>query len=388
MNPESRSLETLAIHAAQDVDTTTGAVMPSIVVSSTFARPHPEQPRAFAYARSNNPTRQTLEQCLAALEGARHGLAFASGCAAVSTLLQMLEPGQRLIASPDLYGGTYRILEQVMAPKGLEIRWVDLCDLEALDAALAEGPCAYVWVETPTNPLLRLVDLRALSEKAHRHGAKVVLDNTFATPVLQRPFELGVDLVLHSTTKYLNGHSDMIGGAILTCDDALAQKLRFLQNALGAVPSPFDCFLLLRGIKTLCVRMERHCQTALRLAEWLEARPEVETLYYPGLPSHPQHALAKRQMKGFGGMISLRLKGGWRAAESVLSRLRLFALAESLGGVESLVCHPAKMTHAALPAELKARLGIDEGLIRFSVGLESFDDLRADLERALGEESS
>ncbi len=379
---EPWALDTLAIHAGQAPDPTTGAVMPPIVLSSTFAQEGPGKHKGFEYARTDNPTRRTLEACLAALEGAAHGLAFASGCAAMTTLLHTLRAGDHVVACDDVYGGTFRILDKVMKPLGIETSWVDLTDMSALERALNERT-KLVWLETPTNPMLKLLDIQKASAIARRHSLKLVVDNTFATPVLQRPLALGADVVVHSTTKYLNGHSDVVGGAILTSDAELAQRLRFLQNAIGAVPSPFDCFLVLRGVKTLPVRMERHVRTAQALAAWLAQRPEVERVYYPGLPSHPQHALAAAQMAGPGGMISFVVKGGLPKARALLSTVQLFVCAESLGGVESLIEHPALMTHGSIPKETREAIGIVDGLIRISVGLEAEADLRRDLERAL-----
>ena len=375
-------LDTLAIHAGQAPDPTTGAVMPPIVLSSTFAQNGPGNHQGFEYARTDNPTRKTLEACLAELEGATHGIAFASGCAAMTTLLHTLRAGDHVVACDDVYGGTFRILDKVMKPLGIETSWVDLTDIRKLEPALRKET-KFVWLETPTNPLLKLLDIRAAAAITERHGAKLVVDNTFATPILQRPLALGADVVVHSTTKYLNGHSDVVGGAVLTSDAALVEKLRFLQNAIGAVPSPFDCFLVLRGIKTLPVRMERHVRTAQQLATWLSQHPAVERVYYPGLPSHPQHALAKTQMAGPGGMISFVVKGGLPKARALLETVRLFVCAESLGGVESLIEHPALMTHGSNPEETRAAIGISDGFIRISVGLEAEQDLRADLERAL-----
>ena len=375
-------LDTLAIHAGQSPDPTTGAVMTPIVLSSTFAQEGPGVHKGFEYARTDNPTRRTLENCLAALEGATHGLAFASGCAAMTTLLHTLVPGDHVVACDDVYGGTFRILDKVMKPMGIETTWVDLTDMSRLAPALRPST-KFVWLETPTNPMLKLVDIAAAAQITRARGIKLVVDNTFATPMLQRPLTLGADVVLHSTTKYLNGHSDVVGGAILLSDDELATKLRFFQNAIGAIPSPFDCFMVLRGVKTLPVRMERHVRTASSLAQFLVRHPRVERVYYPGLPEHPQHALGVQQMRGPGGMISFVVRGGMPAARALLESVRLFVCAESLGGVESLIEHPALMTHGSVPAETRAELGITDGLIRISVGLEAESDLRADLEAAL-----
>jgi cystathionine beta-lyase/cystathionine gamma-synthase len=382
MAHEEFHLDTLAIHAGQSPDPTTGAVMPPIVLSSTFAQDGPGNHKGFEYARTGNPTRRTLEECLAALEGAKHGLAFASGCAAMTTLLHTLKPGDHVVACDDVYGGTFRILDKVMKPLGIETSWVDLTDMTRLEGAVT-ARTKMVWLETPTNPMLKLLDLGQAASITKRLGIKLVVDNTFATPVLQRPLLLGADVVVHSTTKYLNGHSDVVGGVVLTSDDALEKELRFLQNAMGAVPSPFDCFLVLRGVKTLPVRMERHVKTAESLAAWLAQHPNVEHVYYPGLPSHPQHVLAKTQMAGPGGMISFVIKGGLPRARALLEKVRLFVCAESLGGVESLIEHPALMTHGSIPREIREPLGIVDGLIRISVGLEAEGDLQRDLALAL-----
>jgi cystathionine gamma-synthase/cystathionine gamma-lyase len=377
-------LDTLAIHAGQTPDPLTGAVMPPIVLSSTFAQDGPGQHKGFEYARSDNPTRRTLEHCLAALEGATHGLAFASGCGAMTTLLHTLRPGDHVVACDDVYGGTFRLLDKVMKPLGIETTWVDLTDMARLAPAL-RPETKLVWLETPTNPMLKLVDIAAAAAQLRGHAAKLVVDNTFATPMLQQPLALGADVVVHSTTKYLNGHSDVVGGAILTSDAALAERLRFLQNAMGAVPSPFDCFLVLRGVKTLPVRMERHCRTAAQIARYLEAHAAVEQVYYPGLSRHPQHALASTQMSAPGGMISFVVRGGLPAARRLLQSVKLFVCAESLGGVESLIEHPALMTHGSIPPEIRQNLGIVDGLIRLSVGLEAEVDLWADLAQALAQ---
>jgi cystathionine beta-lyase/cystathionine gamma-synthase len=382
MAKEDLQLDTLAIHAGQAPDPATGAVMPPIVLSSTFAQEGPGKHKGFEYARTDNPTRRTLEHCLAALEGARHGLAFASGCAAMTVLLTTLRAGDHVVASDDVYGGTFRLLDKVFEPLGIETSWVDLTDMARLAPALRKET-KLVWIETPTNPMLKLADIRAAADIAHARGVKLVVDNTFATPMLQRPLALGADVVVHSTTKYLNGHSDVVGGALLTSDDVLATQLRFLQNAIGAVPSPFDCFLVLRGVKTLHVRMERHCRSAQALASWLAAHAQVERVHYPGLESHPQRALAASQMAAPGGMISFVVKGGLSAARALLESVRIFVCAESLGGVESLIEHPALMTHGSIPKETREALGIADGLIRISVGLEAEQDLRADLEQAL-----
>ena len=382
MNDAKLSIETLAIHAGQSPDPISGAVMPPIVLASTFAQQSPGVHKGFEYSRTNNPTRQTLEACVAALEGGEHGMAFGSGCAASTTLFLTLSAGDHVVASDDVYGGTFRILDKVMKPLGIETSWVDMTNPENVAAAM-RPETKLVFVETPTNPMLKIVDIAAMVKIAHAGGAKVAVDNTFATPVLQRPLSMGADVVVHSMTKYLNGHSDVVGGIAVSSDAALVEKLRFLQNSVGAVPSPFDCFLVLRGLKTLAVRMKGHVESAQKIAAFLEARPEVERVYYPGLASHPQHALARKQMRGPGGMISFVVKGGLPAARRFLEKTELFTLAESLGGVESLIEHPAIMTHGSVPKAQREALGIVDGFIRLSVGLEGVDDLIADLTRAL-----
>ncbi|RZO65350.1 MAG: cystathionine gamma-synthase [Sandaracinaceae bacterium] len=379
---DSKHLDTLAIHAGQEPDPVSGAVMTPIVLASTFAQAGPGKHKGFEYARTGNPTRATLERCLAALEGGTHGVCFASGCAAMTTLLHTLRPGDHIVASDDVYGGSFRILDKVMKPMGITTTQVDMTDPGQVEAAITEAT-KMVWVETPTNPMLKLVDIAAVAKVGKAKGCTVVVDNTFATPMLQQPLSLGADVVLHSTTKYLNGHSDVVGGVLITADDAIAEQLRFLQNSIGAVQGAFDSYLVLRGLKTLPVRMERHCKTAASLARFLEARPEVEKVIYPGLESHPSHALAKTQMKAPGGMISIVVKGGLPAASALLATVKVFCCAESLGGVESLIEHPAIMTHGSVPADARAALGIDDGLVRLSVGLEAEEDLRADLDAAL-----
>ena len=380
VDPLRHGFATRAIHAGQDADPATGATVVPIYATSTYTQEAPGQHKGYEYSRSGNPTRAALETCLAALEGGEQGLAFASGLAATTAVFAQFKPGDEVVAAADLYGGTYRLLERVFKPWGLAARYTD-DPAPASFAKLITAKTKLVWIETPTNPLLQILDVAAIAELAHQAGALFAVDNTFASPYLQQPIKLGADLVVHSTTKYLGGHSDVVGGAIVGRKDVL-QPIAFYQNAAGAVPGPFDSFLTLRGIKTLAVRMERHCANARRLAEWLTGQPQVERVYYPGLPSHPGHELAKRQMRDFGGMISLRLKGGAAAAQRFLTRTRLFSLAESLGGVESLVCHPATMTHASIPAELRIARGIDDGLIRLSVGIEDAEDLQEDLRQA------
>jgi cystathionine gamma-lyase len=378
-------IETLAIHAGQHPDPTSGAVMTPIVLSSTFAQEGPGNHKGYDYSRSGNPTRNTLEACAAALEGARHGLAFASGCAATTTMLHLLRPGDHVVCGDDVYGGTFRILDKVMKPMGITSSFVDMTDLARTEEAF-RPETKLVWLETPSNPMLKVFDIERVCALASRKGVPVVVDNTFATPCNQQPLGLGATAVVHSSTKYLNGHSDVVGGLVMTSDDEFAERLRFLQNAMGGIPSPFDCFLVLRGLKTLPVRMDRHAHNAQSIALWLRRHADVARVYYPGNEDHPQRELVRRQMKTPGGMISFVIKGaGGTVAErsqKFLSSLKVFTCAESLGGVESLIELPAVMTHASVPAETRAALGIDDGLIRISVGLEAADDLIADLEHA------
>lgn len=382
----SWGLGTKAIHAGQSPDPGTGAVMPPIYATSTYAQSSPGVHQGFEYSRTHNPTRFAWERGVAGLEGGSRGFAFASGMAATATLLELLDSGDHVIAMDDLYGGSFRLFERVRRRSaGLDFSFVDLTDPAAFEAAITPKT-RLVWIETPTNPMLKIVDIRAITEIAHGHGLLVVVDNTFASPILQRPLELGADIVVHSATKYLNGHSDMVGGMVVVGDNAeLAERIAFLQNSCGAVQGPFDSFLGLRGLKTLHLRMRAHCENAQALAEFLEGHPAVEKVIYPGLPSHPQHELARSQMSGFGGIISFTLRGGPEAAKRFCERTRIFTLAESLGGVESLVNHPAIMTHASVPPEKRQRLGITDSLVRLSVGVEDVDDLRADLDGALRE---
>ncbi len=375
---------TRAIHAGQSPDPSTGAIMTPIYATSTYVQESPGVHKGYEYSRSQNPTRMAYERCVADLEGGRTAFAFASGLAASATLLECLDQGAHVIAVDDLYGGTYRLFEGVRrGSAGLRFDFVDLTDPGHLEAVIRPDT-RMIWVETPTNPLLKLVDLQRVAEIARRRSILSVADNTFATPWIQRPLEHGFDLVMHSATKYLNGHSDIVGGiAVVGDNQELAERLAFLQNAVGAVAGPFDSFLALRGLKTLALRMECHCENAARIAAWLETHPSIERVHYPGLSSHPQHALARRQMHRFGGMVSVVLKGRLPEARRFLERCRIFALAESLGGVESLIEHPAIMTHASLPAAKRAELGIDDSLVRLSVGIEDVDDLIADLESAL-----
>lgn len=382
--PGSLALGTLAIHGGQSPDPTTGAVMPPIYATSTYAQSSPGVHQGFEYSRTHNPTRFAYERCVAALEGGSRGFAFASGMAATSTVLELLDSGDHLIATDDLYGGSYRLFERVRRRSArLDFSFVDLSDPQAFADAIRTGT-RMVWIETPTNPLLKLVDIAAIAAIARQRGILVVVDNTFASPILQRPLLLGADIVMHSATKYLNGHSDMVGGMLVVGDNSdLAEQLAFLQNSIGAVQGPFDSFLALRGLKTLHLRMRAHCDNAQAIAQMLEGHPAVEKVLYPGLASHPQHALAKQQMAGFGGMVSIYLKGGFDAARRFCENLRLFTLAESLGGVESLVNHPAVMTHASVPEERRAQLGIADNLVRLSVGVEEYGDLRFDVCQAL-----
>lgn len=377
------ALGTMAIHAGQSPDPSTGAIMPPIYATSTYVQDSPGHHKGYEYSRTQNPTRMAYERGVAALEGGAAGFAFASGLAAASTVLDLLDVGSHVIAMDDLYGGTYRLFERVRRRSaGLDFTFVDLNDLDVVRAALKPST-RMIWVETPTNPLLKLVDLKKIIGFGREHGLLVVVDNTFCSPMLQRPLAMGADLVLHSATKYLNGHSDMVGGIVVAKSEELVQQMGFLQNSTGAVQGPFDSFLALRGLKTLHLRMRAHMENAQALAEWLQGRPEVEKVIYPGLPSHPQHDLAKRQMDGFGGMISFYIKGGLEAATRFCERTHYFALAESLGGVESLVNHPAIMTHASVPLDVRHRLGISDNLVRLSVGVEALSDLQADLEQAL-----
>ncbi len=381
---QPHGLGTRAIHAGQSPDPSTGAVMTPIYATSTYAQKSPGVHQGFEYSRSHNPTRFAYERCVAAMEGGTHGYAFASGLAATATVLDALDSGSHVICMDDVYGGTYRLFERVRRRSaGLDFSFVDLNDMDALEAAVTPNT-KLIWCETPTNPLLKIVDIARLAEFARQRGIRLAVDNTFSSPILQRPLELGAHLVMHSATKYLNGHSDIVGGMLVVGDDAeLAEQITFLQNAVGGVQGPFDSFLALRGLKTLHLRMKAHCENAMQLAAWLEKHPAVEKVAYPGLASHPQHALAKRQMHGFGGMISVWLKGGLPAARRFMERTELFACAESLGGVESLVNHPAIMTHASSPPGRRAALGVTDNLVRLSVGVEDVADLRAELDDAL-----
>ena len=382
--PNRLGFSTRCIHAGQQPDPSTGAVMMPIYATSTFVQQSPGVNKGYSYARTKNPTRLAFERCIADLEGGSRAFAFASGLAAITTVLECFDSGAHVIASDDLYGGTRRLLERVKRrTMNLEIDYVDLSDVSKLEAAIRPHT-RLIWVESPTNPLLKLADLERLAAIARRHGIVAVADNTFASPYVQRPIEYGFDVVVHSTTKYLNGHSDMVGGvAVIGGHQELGERLQFLQNALGAIQGPFDSFLALRGLKTLALRMERHCASALTIASHLERHAKVRRVFYPGLKSHPQHELARRQMRGFGGMISVELDAGLDGAKRFLERTQLFALAESLGGVESLIEHPALMTHGSVPLEVRAQLGIGDALVRLSVGIEDPQDLIADLDHAL-----
>jgi cystathionine gamma-lyase len=383
--PNRPGFATRAIHAGQSPDPSTGAVMPPIYATSTYVQESPGVHKGYEYSRSQNPTRLAYERCIADLEGGAVGFAFASGMAATATILELLDSGDHVIAVDDLYGGTYRLFENVRrASAGLDFSFVDMTAPDALAAAI-RPQTRLIWVESPTNPLLKVIDLEAVAQLGRARGILTCCDNTFATPWVQRPLELGFDLVMHSATKYLNGHSDIVGGVAVVGDrPEVAQRLAYLQNAVGGIQGPFDSFLALRGLKTLALRMERHCANAAAVARFLEGHPKIERVYYPGLESHPQHAVARRQMHGFGGMVSAVVAGGLAASRRFLERVEIFALAESLGGVESLIEHPAIMTHASVPEAQRAALGISDGLVRLSVGVESEDDLIADLAQALG----
>jgi cystathionine beta-lyase/cystathionine gamma-synthase len=374
---------TRAIHAGQEPDPSTGAVMTPIFQTSTYAQAGLGEHKGYEYSRSGNPTRTALESCLAALEDGQYGLAFASGLAAEHAVLSLLNAGDHLVSCDDLYGGTYRLFERVLKRYHVEASYVPAsASVEAYEQAIRPNT-RMLWLETPTNPLLSLVDIRALADMAHQHNLLVVVDNTFASPYFQQPLHLGADIVVHSTTKYINGHSDVIGGALVINDSATYEALKFFQNAAGGVPGPFDVWLTMRGIKTLAVRMRQHAENAMLVARFLAEHPRVEKVYYPGLPSHPDHELAKRQMSGFGGMVSFQFKGTYDEVARMVRGFEVFMLAESLGGVESLVCHPASMTHASIPREIREARGLTDTLLRLSVGIEDSEDLLADLEQAL-----
>lgn len=374
--------DTLAIHAGQEPDPTTGAIMTPVYLTSTYVQKGPGEHTGFEYSRSQNPTRFALQDCLAALEGGKYGAAFASGLAAMDCLLHGLSAGDHVVCSDDLYGGSFRLFDKVFRHMGLEFTYVDMTQPANVREAIRPGKTKMIWIETPTNPMLKLVDLAEMAKIAREAGAISVCDNTFLSPYFQRPLEHGIDVVVHSMTKYLNGHSDVVGGCVVTSDEKLAEGIYFRQNAIGGVLGAMDSFLVLRGLKTLGVRMERHQENAKKIAAYLEAHPKVRKVIWPGLESHPQHELAKRQMKGFGGMLSFEIDGGLEAADKFLRSVKVFALAESLGGVESLIEHPAIMTHASVPKERREALGISDGLIRLSVGIENVEDLIDDLENA------
>jgi cystathionine gamma-lyase len=374
---------TACIHAGVEPEPVTGAIMTPIFQTSTYVQPELGVNKGFEYSRTDNPTRQVLQNAFAALEGGQFGLAFSSGLAAIDALIATLKAGEHVLSCDDVYGGTYRLLKRVREKQGVLSDFVDFADLKNVERNF-RPETRWLWIESPTNPLLKILDIRALADLAHKHNVRVAVDNTFMTPYFQRPLELGADLVMHSATKYLNGHSDVVMGALITNDETLYADLKFNQNAIGGVPSPFDCFLALRGLKTLAVRMQRHQENAFDIANFLAGHTGVKWVRHPGLRTHPQYELARRQMSGFGGMVSFELAGGLEAARAFAGNLKLFALAESLGGVESLCDHPAIMTHASVPKEQREKLGITDGLIRLSVGIESTDDLIADLEQALG----
>jgi cystathionine gamma-lyase len=374
---------TKAIHVGQEPDPATGATIVPIYQTSTYTQEAPGQHKGYEYSRTANPTRTALEECVASLEGGDYGLAFASGLAATVATMSLLSPGDHVVAGDDLYGGTYRLFDKVLAHTGgLEFTYTDTTDPEAVEKVL-RPETKLLWIETPTNPLLTLSDIALLSEMARERGAVVAVDNTFASPYFQRPLSLGADIVVHSTTKYMGGHSDVIGGAVVTSNPDFYERMKFYQNAAGGVPGPFDSWIVLRGLKTLAVRMRQHEENALAVAEFLQGHPEVETVSYPGLPNHPQHELAKRQMSGFSGMVSFTLKGGAEAAYAAVQKTEVFHFAESLGGVESLITHPATMTHAAIPREQREARGVTDGLMRLSVGIEDKEDLIADLDHAI-----
>lgn len=382
-SPVEQGFGTLAIHAGQDPDPATGAVMTPIYQTSTYAQESPGKHRGYEYSRTDNPTRTAYQACVAALEGAKHALAFSSGLATIDAVLHTLKPGDHVVSCDDVYGGSFRIFDKVYRKLGIDFTFVDLSDLKKAEAAF-RPTTKMLWMESPTNPMLKILDIRKLSAMARSHHALSVVDNTFLSPYFQKPLSLGADLVVHSVTKYINGHSDVVGGVMAMNQTELYENLKFIQNAVGAVPGPMDCFLVMRGLKTLHVRMERHAQNAMEIAHTLEKHPKVERVIYPGLESHPQHAIARQQMTGFGGMITFFLRGGLKEAQSFLEKVRIFTLAESLGGVESLIEHPAIMTHASIPASTRQELGIHDNLIRISVGIEDLADLKADLLQALG----
>lgn len=381
-NSTSLGFGTLAIHAGQHADPVTGAVMTPIYQTSTYAQESPGKHRGYEYSRTDNPTRTAYQDCVAALEGGKHALAFASGLAAMDGILHLLKSGDHVVCSDDVYGGTFRLMDKVYRPLGIDFTFVDMCDLKKTEAAIKSNT-RLLWMESPTNPMLKILDIAALAKMARSKNILSVVDNTFMSPYFQKPLHLGVDIVVHSVTKYMNGHSDVVGGVVVTEDSSLHERIKFFQNAVGGVPGPQDCFLVMRGLKTLHVRMERHAANAMEIAHFLEKHPKVERVIYPGLESHPQYRLARQQMSGFGGMITFFIKGGLAEARAFLEKVKIFTLAESLGGVESLIEHPAIMTHASIPAETRRQLGIHDNLVRVSVGIEDLADLKNDLAQAL-----
>lgn len=382
MKKTNHNLATLAIHAGQAPEPTTGAVMVPVFQTSTFAQKSPGKHQGYDYSRAGNPTRQAYENCVAALEGGKYGLAFSSGMAAIDAILHTLQSGDHVVCCDDVYGGTFRIFDKIYKQLGIAVTFVDMSNLKKTEAAFQKNT-RLVWLETPTNPLLKILNIKKITALAKQKKTLTVVDNTFASPYLQNPLKLGADVVMHSVTKYMNGHSDVIGGVLITNHDNLFEKLKFIQKSVGAVPGPWDCFLVLRGLKTLHVRMERHEKNAKEIASFLESHSKIERVIYPGLKSHPQHELAKSQMSGFGGMITFFVKGKLDATQKFLERVKIFTLAESLGGVESLIEHPAIMTHASIPADTRKKLGILDSLVRVSVGLEDVEDLKNDLDQAL-----
>ncbi len=383
MDYSKMGFATRAIHSGQAPDPTTGAIMTPLYLSSTFVQSSPGEHKGYEYSRTSNPTRKAYEDCLASLESGEFGFGFASGCAASTTIMHLLKEGDHVVASDDLYGGSFRLFDKVIKNNGIDFSFVDLSDPKNFSEAITDKT-KMIWIETPTNPMLKLVDIKKCAEIAKSKNITTVVDNTFMSPYFQKPLELGADIVVHSTTKFINGHSDIVGGAVVVNDPGIAEKLAFLSNSMGAICSPFDAFMCMRSLKTLPVRMEAHQKNALKIVDLLVNHSEVEKVIYPGHESHPQHSLAKEQMSGFGGMITFYLKGGLPAARNMLEKVKVFSLAESLGGVESLIEHPAIMTHASVPAEMRKELGIDDGLVRLSVGIEDIQDLLGDLEQALG----
>ena len=374
---------TRAIHAGQEPDPSTGAIMTPLYLTSTFVQSSPGKHKGYEYSRTSNPTRKAYEDCLASLESGKHGFAFASGCAASTTVMHLLKSGDHVVTSDDMYGGTFRLFDKVIRNNGIDFSFVDMTNVENIKSAITDKT-KMLWIETPTNPMLKLVDIKAAVEIVKGKDIIVVVDNTFMSPYFQRPLELGADIALHSTTKFVNGHSDIVGGAVVVKNDEIAENLAFLTNSMGGIAAPFDSFMCMRSLKTLAVRMKAHQENAHQIVQFLDQHPAIEKVIYPGLESHPQHTLAKEQMDGFGGMVTFYLKGGMEASRRMLEKVQVFSLAESLGGVESLIEHPAIMTHASVPAETRKQLGIGDGLVRLSVGIEDIQDLLSDLEQALG----